>query len=223
MATLRLANAETLPVGKIVCLGRNYRRHAEEMGSAPPTEPMFFFRPSTSVLPDGGTVLIPERVERLDHEVELAVVLGRNGKDIPLARWKDFVLGYGVCLDMTARDLQDQAKKGGDPWALSKGFDTFFPISTIVDKGKVHDPQDLELNLFVNGEIKQRGFTKDMVHGIGEVLVYLSSVMTLERGDVLATGTPEGVGPVKRGDVLEARIPGVAALKVKVDKETKRP
>jgi len=215
---LRLWNHETLDVGKIIGLGRNYRRHAEEMGSAPPEkQPIFFLKPSTSVIADGGTVLVPTMVERLDHEVELGVVMARTGRDIPLARWKDFVLGYGIVLDMTARDIQDRAKKAGDPWALAKSFDTFTPISNIIDRSKVNDPQDLELQLFVNGELKQRGHTKDMLFPVGETISYLSSVMTLERGDVIATGTPEGVGPVKRGDVMEARIPGLVTLKVRVD------
>jgi acylpyruvate hydrolase len=221
--SLRLWNHETIPVGKIIGLGRNYRRHADEMGSAVPDKsPVFFLKPSTSFLPDGGTILVPEMVERVDHEIELGVVIARTGRDIPLARWKDFVLGYAIVLDMTARDLQDKAKRAGDPWALAKGFDTFTPMSTVIDRSKVNDPQDLELQLFVNGEVKQRGHTKDMVFPVGETVSYLSSVMTLERGDVIATGTPEGVGPVKRGDVLEARIPGLVTLKVRVDQQKTR-
>lgn len=223
MPALRLWNHETVPVGKIIGLGRNFKRHAEEMGSAvPPTAPVFFLKPSTSFLHDGGTVVIPSMVERLDHEVELGVVIARTARDVPLARWKDFVLGYGIVLDMTARDLQDKAKRAGDPWALAKGFDTFSPMSTIIDRSKVNDPQELELQLFVNGELKQHGHTKDMVFGVGETLCYLSSVMTLEKGDVIAMGTPEGVGPVKRGDVLEARIPGLVTLKVRIDEQKTR-
>jgi len=216
-------NHETVPLGKIIGLGRNYQKHADEMGvKAPATEPIFFLKPSSSFVPDGGTVIFPERVERLEHEVELAVVIGRTAKHVPVERAKDFILGYGVLLDMTARDLQDKAKHAGEPWTLSKGFDTFCPISNIVDKGKVSDPQSLELQLFVNGEMKQRGHTKDMIFPVAWTIAHLSNIMTLERGDVIATGTPEGVGAVKRGDHLEARIPGLVTLKVKVDAPSKR-
>jgi 2-keto-4-pentenoate hydratase/2-oxohepta-3-ene-1,7-dioic acid hydratase in catechol pathway len=159
----------------------------------------------------------------VDHEVELAVVIARHARDVPASRAKDFVLGYGVCLDMTARDLQDQAKKAGDPWSLSKGFDTFFPCSTIIDRARVQDPQNLELQLFVNGDLRQRGHTRDMTYSVADTIAYLSSVMTLERGDVIATGTPEGVGRVQRGDVVEARVPGLVTLKVRVDAAKRAP
>ncbi len=210
-------------MGKIIGLARNYAKHAAEMGSSPTSgEPVFFLKPTTSVVGDGGTVWIPPGVERVEHEIELAVVIARNAKDVAEDRWKDFVLGYGVVLDMTARSLQDDAKKRGEPWALSKSFDSFCPISTIADKSRVQDPQALDLQLFVNGEMRQRGNTREMVLPIGKVITYLSSVMTLERGDVIATGTPEGVGPVKRGDKLEARIPGLVSLTVKVDQKQPR-
>lgn len=222
MAVLSLDSKEELPVGKIIGIGRNYAKHASEQGSSVPTRPVFFLKPATTVLHDGGTVRLPEMSERVDHEIELAVVMGRTGKDIPEARWKDFVLGYGILLDMTARDLQDEAKKKGEPWALGKGFDTFTPISTILDKRRVADPQALELQLRVNGELKQHGHTKDMVFSVGQLVTFLSTIMTLERGDVIATGTPEGVGPVKRGDRLEARIPGLVTLAVNIDTKAKR-
>lgn len=222
MAPLHLDNKTELPIGKIIGLGRNYAKHANEMGQTVPTVPIFFLKPASSYLKDGGTVLLPEASARVDPEVELAVVIGKTAKDITEARWKDFVLGYGVCLDMTARDLQEEAKKRGDPWALSKGFDTFTPISTIIDKKRVADPQELELQLLVNGEMRQHGHTKDMVFPVSRTIAYLSTVMTLEPGDVIATGTPEGVKPVQRGDKLEARIPGIVSLSVRVaDRKTK--
>lgn len=222
MPNLRLSTKETVPVGKILCLARNYAAHASEMGGTPPEHPVFFLKPDTTYVPDGGTVHVPEVVQLLHHEVELAVVVARTARSIPETRWKDFVLGYGVALDMTARDLQDEARRRGEPWTLSKSFDTFCPISTIVERGKIDDPQKLDLELWVNGELKQRGNTKDMIFGIPKLLAYLSDVMTLERGDVILTGTPEGVGLVKRGDKLEARVPGLVKLTVKVDERPKR-
>lgn len=219
---LRLASKEELPLGKIVCLGRNYVKHANEMGAEVPEVPVFFLKPPSSYVPDGGTIILPEGIGRVEHEIELAVVLARNAREVPERRWKEFVLGYALFLDMTARDVQDAAKRKGDPWALSKSYDTFSPMSLVLDKSKVSDPQALELQLRVNGELRQHGHTKDMIFPVSRALSYLSSIMTLERGDVVATGTPEGVGPVKRGDKLEARIPGLVTLTVKVDERRPR-
>lgn len=213
---------EEVPLGKIVGVGRNYAAHAAEMGAPPAEAPIVFLKPSTTFLPDGGTVRLPPQSQRVDHEVELAVVIGRTCRDGPAARWKDFVLGYGVLIDFTARDLQEEAKRRGNPWTMSKGFDTFTPISTIISKDRVGDAQDLELHLLVNGEMKQRGTTKDMIHPVSKLIEFISSVMTLEKGDVIATGTPEGVGPVHRGDQLEARVPGLVNLKVRVDEKSQR-
>lgn len=221
MPVLRLASkaggVEEIPLGKIIGIGRNYLAHAQEMKAAPPTSPLFFLKPASSYLPDGGVVRLPSATNRVEHEVEMAVVVGRTIKDLPISRWKDAVLGYGVLIDLTARDLQEEAKKRGDPWALSKSFDTFTPISTIIGRDRVGDPQDLDLELLVNGEQKQKGNTKDMIFPVSQILEYLSRVMTLERGDVIATGTPERTGPVRRGDQLEARLHGLVSLKVRVD------
>lgn len=213
----RGGETEEVPLGKIIGVGRNYATHAREMDSEPPGQPVIFLKPPSSYLPDGGVVRIPSMTDRVDHEVELAVVIGRNAKDVPETRWKDCILGYGVLLDLTARDLQEAAKQRGEPWTLSKGFDTFTPISTIISKDRVQDVQDLELHLFVNGELKQKGTTKDMLFPVAKLIPFLSRVMTLERGDVIATGTPAGVAVIKRGDQLEARIPGLVNLKVRVD------
>lgn len=213
---------EEVPLGKIVGVARNYVAHAREMQSAPPESPLLFLKPASSYLPDGGTVRIPAMSERVDHEVELAVVLGRTARRVPASRWKDFVLGYGVLVDFTARDLQEDAKRKGYPWTISKGFDTFTPISVIVPRDRVNDPQALDLHLLVNGEMRQQGHTKDMIFPVPQLVEFITSAMTLERGDVIATGTPEGVGPVKRGDQVEARIPGLVNLKVRVDEEAKR-
>lgn len=209
-------------MGKIIGIGRNYVRHAQEQGGAVPTAPIFFLKPSTSIVHEGGTVIIPEAVQRVDHEVELGVVIGKSGRDIKPEKWKDYVLGYCIVLDMTARDLQDAAKKNGEPWSMAKGFDTFCPVSRVVERTQVQDPQDLELQLRVNGELRQTGHTKDMVFTVPQIVSYLSSIMTLERGDLIATGTPEGVAGVKRGDKLEARLAGLITLTVNIDEKQKR-
>ncbi|MGQ0536570.1 MAG: fumarylacetoacetate hydrolase family protein [Methanobacteriota archaeon] len=203
-------------LGKIVCLGKTYAKHAAEMASEVPAEPMFFLKPASSFLPSGGTVRLPPRSKRVEHEVELGVVIGRISRAHPEARWREAVLGYNVLIDVTARDLQAEAKKRGEPWALSKGFDTFCTMSDFVPAARVPDPHALGLELSVNGTVRQKASTGEMVHKIPRILEYLSSVMTLEPGDVVATGTPEGVGPLARGDRVEARLGDLATLHVDV-------
>lgn len=216
MAQLKVAGGGDVTVGKIVCLLRNYRAHAAEMKSAPPKEPYFFLKPSTSVIHDGGTIVIPEMSKNVHHEVELAVVIGRRASHVPKEKAMDCVMGYGVLIDVTARDVQDEAKKEGRPWAAAKGFDTFAPISTIVPKEKVQDPHNLEIWLKVNGEARQKGSTSQMIYQIPTIIEYVSSIMALEPGDVIATGTPEGVGPLKAGDTVEVYVQSVGSLKAKV-------
>jgi 2-keto-4-pentenoate hydratase/2-oxohepta-3-ene-1,7-dioic acid hydratase in catechol pathway len=216
MASIRVAGGGEIQVGKIVCLLRNYRAHAAEMKSAPPKEPYFFLKPSTSIIHNGGTIIIPMQSSNVHHEVELGVVVGKLAKSVPKARAMEHVAAYAVLIDVTARDVQDGAKKESRPWAAAKGFDTFCPISDAVPAAKVPDPHNLGIWLKVNGEFRQRGSTSQMIYDIPTVIEYVSGIMTLEPGDVIATGTPEGVGPIARGDVVEAGIDGVGPLKVKV-------
>ena len=216
MAQLKVAGNGEVTVGKIVCLLRNYRAHAAEMKSAPPKEPYFFLKPSTSVIHDGGTIIIPRRSKNVHHEVELAVVIGKRASHVSKGKAMDCVMGYGVLIDVTARDVQDEAKKEGRPWAAAKGFDTFAPISTLVSKEKIPDPHNLEIWLKVNGETRQKGSTSQMIYDIPTIIEYVSSIMALEPGDVIATGTPEGVGPLKDGDAVEACVEGVGSVKVRV-------
>jgi 2-keto-4-pentenoate hydratase/2-oxohepta-3-ene-1,7-dioic acid hydratase in catechol pathway len=192
----------------------NYAKHRAEMGHAPekPADLGFFLKPSTALLPGGGAILLPPGVGRVEHEVELAVVIGKQARRVAPERALHHVLGYAVMLDITARELQAKAKQAGQPWDEAKGFDTFAPISTIMARQRVADPQDVELVLRVNGQERQRGSTKAMLMTIPEVVARLSRSMTLERGDVIATGTPEGVGPIQPGDKLEAEARGVGRL-----------
>jgi len=217
---VRLWNGKEVPVGKIVALGKNYADHAKEMGGQVPKQPMLFLKPATSIIHEGEAVEYPPHTQNLHYEIELGVVIGKQAKRIKAADWKQYVLGYVTLLDMTARDLQKDAQTKGEPWSVAKGFDTFCPIGTAVDAAKVADPHALALELKVNGEVKQKGNTKDLVFKLPTILEYVSHVFTLEPGDIIATGTPEGVGPVKPGDVLEAKIGGVGTLKVRVEKRT---
>ncbi len=207
---------KAVPVGKILCLGRNYAEHAKEMKSEIPTEPVVFIKPSSAIIHDGGSISIPPFSNELHHEVEMVVLIGIGGKDIPRAKAMDHIAGYGIGLDMTLRDLQSKAKKMGLPWSVAKGFDGSAPISGFASKERVKNPHNLTLSLKVNGQPKQSGSTSDLIFPLDFVISYLSSIFTLEPGDLIFTGTPEGVASVNRGDVLEAELNGVASLRVTV-------
>lgn len=205
---------ERLPVGKIVGVGRNYAEHAAEMGAPGTGRPLLFLKPSTALVPDGGEVLLPHGAGSVHHEVELVVVIGETGKAIPAGEALRHVLGYAVGLDMTLRDLQSEAKSRGEPWCVAKGFDASAPVSAVVARDAVGDGSGLEITLDVNGERRQAGNTSQMLHGVADLVAFASRWFTLERGDLLFTGTPAGVGPVEPGDRLEARIAKVGTLVV---------
>ncbi|MGB2958862.1 MAG: fumarylacetoacetate hydrolase family protein [Bacteroidota bacterium] len=206
----------SIPVGKILCLGRNYAEHAREMGSDPTETPVVFLKPSTALLKSGEKVKIPGCSREMHHEVELVVLIGRPGKQIPKEKAFEHVGGYGVGLDMTLRDVQAEAKKRGLPWSVAKGFDTSAPVSSFVERQKIADPHNLTLRLEVNGTLRQRSNTRNMIFGVDDIISYLSTVFTLETGDLVFTGTPEGVGPVHSGDVLEATLDDIARCRVEI-------
>lgn len=206
--------------GKILCIGRNYAKHAAEMQSAVPDQPMVFLKPSTALVASGEPLRIPPPTNDVHHEIELVVVIGRGGAHIREEEALDHVDGYAVGLDMTARDLQAQAKKKGHPWSVAKGFDTFAPVGEFIPALSVPDPQDLELTLEINGTVRQHGFTRDMIFPVARLIAFCSTIFTLEPGDLLFTGTPEGVGPVREGEVLEARIAGLPILRTPVVQAT---
>jgi len=216
---LTLPSGQTLTPGKIVCIGRNYAAHARELGNEVPEAPVVFLKPSTALVADGGTIVLPPQTSDVHHEVELVVVVGRAGKHIPEAEALGYVAAYAVGLDMTARDLQSELKKQGLPWTLAKGFDTFAPLGPLVPAADVPDPDALTLTLRVNDAVRQQGTTADMIHSVAALVAYCSSIFTLEPGDLIYTGTPEGVGPVVEGDVLEAEIAGMPPLRVTVRRE----
>ncbi|MEE9592498.1 MAG: fumarylacetoacetate hydrolase family protein [Thermoplasmata archaeon] len=204
-------------VGKILGLVRNYRAHAEENGTEAPTEPVYFLKPATALLPDGGRLVVPREAGALEAEAELALVMGATTKSVPAKEAEGSVLGYCAFLDITARELQRRAMAQGLPWTLAKGMDGFAPISALRPREEVEDPHDLEIRLEVNGELRQRGSTAEMVHRIPDIVAAISTRITLERGDVIATGTPADVPRVGPGDRLDLRVSKVGRLRVTVE------
>lgn len=216
--TIKIQNCkEAISPTKILCLGRNYRRHAEELGNAVPDKPIIFLKPPSSLIVEGGKILLPSQSQDVHHEVELGVVIGKAGRQVPRAEAEAHIFGYCILLDMTARDIQKEETRRGAPWTLAKGFDTFAPVSQIVRREELAHPEDLDIRLWVNGAIRQDSNTRFMIFGIGEIIEYISSYMTLEPGDIIATGTPEGVGPVRKGDVITAEISGIGKIRFEVD------
>jgi len=213
---VRKRTGERLRVGKILAVGRNYADHIVEMGNRPDVPPVLFTKPATAIVHDGGEVRIPTDAGEVHHEVELVVVIGKSGRSIDEDEAMSHVLGYAVGLDMTLREVQAEAKRKGEPWALAKGFDTSAPVSTVAPREEVGDGSGLELTLEVNGERRQAGNTSQMLHPVAALIAAASRWVTLERGDLLFTGTPAGVGPVGAGDVLEASLEKVGTLRVTV-------
>ena len=206
-------------IGKIICLARTYQKHAQEMNTSVTEDPLLFLKPESSVIFNNESIIIPKMSSCLHHEVELGVVIGKKGKHITQNSAMSHVLGYVIALDITARDIQSVAKKNGWPWSIAKGFDTFAPISDVVLKDVVSNPLDLDLELKVNDVVKQRSNTKFMIFSIKRIIEFISEVMTLKRGDLILTGTPEGVGEIVEGDVIEANLGTICSLKVDVKKE----
>ncbi len=199
---------ETIPIGKILCLGRNYPEHAKEMNSEVPEDPIIFLKPSTAVIHDGEPIVLPSISNELHHEVELVVALGRDGKNVPSHEAEHHILGYGVGLDMTLRDIQNAAKKKGLPWSIAKGFDTSAPVSDIIPKERLGDRARLRLRCAVNGVTRQDASISEMIFTPAEIIAYASSLFTLERGDLIFTGTPHCVGKVVPGDTIDAELVG---------------
>ena len=197
-----------VPPSKIICVGRNYRDHAKELGNEVPAEPLLFFKPPSSLLAPGGVVRMPAVAERVDFEGELALIIAKRISKLSAdADWCAVVRGYTIANDVTARDLQ---KKDGQ-WTRAKGFDTFCPVGPIVSD-QVDPEAGLTVETRVNGELRQHGSTLDFIFSIPELLRYISAAITLEPGDLILTGTPAGVGPLQPGDQVEVSIPGLGAL-----------
>ena len=205
-----LSQTQLLPPvtpSKIVCVGRNYRDHVKEMGSELPTEPLIFFKPVSALLAPGGVVRMPAQSARVDYEGELALVIGRRSRHLREEDWRSALRGYTLANDVTARDLQ----KIDGQWTRAKGFDTFCPVGPIVSD-ELDPTAGLTLETRVNGELRQHGSTLDFIFSIPKLLAWITSVMTLEVGDLVLTGTPSGIASLQAGDQVEISIPGLGAL-----------
>lgn len=211
-----LGGVARFPVRRVYCIGRNYAAHAVEMGHDPDREPPFFFQKNPDNLDPSGEFPYPAQSADVHHEVELAVALGQGGRDIPVSDAMARVWGYAVALDMTRRDVQDEAKRLKRPWDTSKAFERSAPIGPLVPASEFGDPSKGAISVAVNGEIRQSGDLDQMIWKVPEMIAFLSTWFTLAPGDVILSGTPAGVGPVERGDRLEARIAGLPPLDVRV-------
>lgn len=191
---------------KILCVGRNYAAHAREHQSEVPDVPMLFMKPATALIGHGDRIVLPPQSAQVEHEAELVVVIGKRGRWIAPDEASNYILGYTIGNDVTARDLQ---RKDGQ-WTRAKGFDTFCPIGPWIETE--FDPADAMITCHVNGELRQMASTRDMVFNVNTLVAFASSVMTLEPGDLLMTGTPAGVGPLETGDTVEVTIEGIGTL-----------
>lgn len=205
------------PIHRVYCVGRNYADHAIEMGSDPSREsPFFFMKSPDCVLPPGENFPYPSASQDVHHEIELVIALSGGGIDIRLENALDMVFGYAVALDMTRRDLQGEAKKTGRPWEIGKSFESSAPCTQIVPAGKTGHVQDARIWLEINGTLRQDGNVNQMIWKVPEMIMYLSRLFELRPGDLILTGTPAGVGPVKRGDTLRGGVDGVDELALSV-------
>jgi 2-keto-4-pentenoate hydratase/2-oxohepta-3-ene-1,7-dioic acid hydratase in catechol pathway len=210
-ATLRAPVAHP---GKIVALGLNYALHAAESIFKLPKEPVIFMKAGSSVVGPGDTVRIPRGLGRMDHEVELAVVIGRRATNVSRRKALDYVAGYTICNDVTARSMQTADINNRHPWFRSKSFDTFTPMGPwIVTPDEIKPPIHLDLECRVNGKIRQKSNTRHLVFDIPRIIEFISRYITLEPGDIISTGTPEGIGPIKHGDTIVCRIDKIGELK----------
>ena len=203
------------PVGRIYCVGRNYADHAREMGHDPDREPPFFFmKAANSIVQNGSTIAYPVGTKDVHHEIEMVAAIGKGGKNIPVEKALEHVWGYGVGLDMTRRDIQGEAKKMGRPWEMGKSFDESAPVTALRPASAIGHPAKGAIWLKVNGQIKQQGDLNMQIWTLPEQINYLSNLITLQPGDLIFSGTPAGVGPVKAGDKLEGHVDGVGDLNV---------
>ncbi|GLR83452.1 fumarylacetoacetate hydrolase family protein [Bradyrhizobium iriomotense] len=213
-----LGSTARFPVRRIICVGRNYAAHAREMGRDPDREPPFFFmKPADTVVDDGATVPYPPQTKNFHYEIELIVAIGQGGTDIPPERALDHVWGYGVGIDLTRRDLQLQAREQGRPWDWGKGFDLSAPIAPLRPVSEVGHPKAGRIWLAVDDVIKQDSDISKLIWPVPDIISICSQSMALKSGDIIMTGTPEGVGPVQRGEVMTGGIEGLGEIRISVE------
>jgi fumarylpyruvate hydrolase len=216
VAKIPVVSGGSFPVRRVYCIGRNYAAHAIEMGHDPDREPPFFFQKNPDNLDASGEFPYPDKTSDVHYEVELLVALKSGGTNIPVAKALDHVWGYGLSLDMTRRDLQGEAKKLGRPWDIGKAFERSGPVGPLHPASQVGHLNQGRIELKVNGAVKQEGDLNQMIWKVPEMISYLSDYFELAAGDVIMSGTPSGVGPIVRGDTMEARVDGLGTLVVKV-------
>lgn len=217
-ATTRLTDVNLLcptEPSKIICVGRNYVEHAKELGNEVPKVPLLFMKPPSSIIAGGETIVLPAQSAQVEHEAELVAVIGKRGRHVTAGSAKKHILGYTIGNDVTARDLQ----KSDGQWTRAKGFDTFCPFGPWIDTE--FDPADAVITCRVNGQMRQMASTRDMIFNVAVLIAYISSVMTLEPGDLIFTGTPAGVGELKDGDEVSVEIEGLGMIKNKVKAESR--
>lgn len=215
--TYIILNNEKIHVPKILCLGLNYAEHAKEMKSEKPESPVIFMKPSSSIIHNQENIIIPSISNEVHHEVEVVLLIGKDGKNISKEEALEYISGVGIGLDLTLRDIQKEAKSKGRPWTVSKGFDTSAPISDFISIDKINNLNNLSFQLKVNNELKQSGNTSDMIFKPNEIISYLSTIFTLQKGDLIYTGTPEGVGQIVSKDKLTASLENIVTLEVIVN------
>ncbi|MBN2310751.1 MAG: fumarylacetoacetate hydrolase family protein [Candidatus Hydrogenedentes bacterium] len=209
--------------GKVIALGRNYTAHAAESGHDTPEEPILFCKSSSACIGDGQPIVVRAFYGRVEHEAELAVVIGRRCKEAAEEEAGDYIAGYSILNDVTAREMQQADIAKGLPWYRSKSIDTFGPLGPVIALvDAIPEPVAVDIELRVNGEVRQRGNTADMVFSVPAIIAAVSRLITLEPGDVVATGTPAGVGPIGPGDTVEITIPGIGTLRNPVVEERRR-
>ncbi|MEO8224509.1 MAG: fumarylacetoacetate hydrolase family protein [Gammaproteobacteria bacterium] len=217
-----VGQSELFPVRRIYCVGQNYADHTREMGGDSSREPPFFFsKPADAVRVSPAEVPYPPETGNLHHEVELVIALASGGGNIDPAAALQWVFGYGVGIDLTRRDMQAAAKKAGRPWDMAKGFDASAPISNLMPAGRVGAIRNQSISLQVNGDLRQSGQVGAMIWSVPEIIAQLSRLVELKAGDLIFTGTPAGVGPVRPGDTLYAEIDGVGSLEVRITVPTR--
>lgn len=209
-------SAEVFPVGRIICIGRNYADHAIEMGHDPNRDPPFFFFKPANCATTAPDVPFPPQTNNLHHEVELIVALGKGGRNIDTAAAQGLILGYGVGLDLTRRDLQDEAKKLSRPWEMAKSFDFSAPVGALTLTSKIGHVESGSISLTINGAVRQQGDLRQMIWNVPEMIAALSQSFALRPGDLIMTGTPAGVGKLEIGDEVVARVDGLAELQVTI-------
>lgn len=211
-----VGSEDRFPVRRIYCIGRNYAAHAREMGADEREPPFFFLKPADAIVQNGATIPYPPATKNFHYEAELVAAIGKGGANISVDDANNHIFGYGVGIDLTRRDLQEEAKGMRRPWDMGKGFDASAPCSEIYPASSIGHPTDGAITLTVNGETRQSGDIGDMIWNMPESVSYLSGLVTLEPGDLIYTGTPEGVGAVNRGEEIVVHVDGVCDLTLKI-------